>query len=335
MPSRPRSSLPFGAVMATGAASELAETAGVGWLRVPLLLLAVAIAATVIGSVVRVPRRPVLEPAARIGDFTIPLGLAVIGNGVAGLGGYSPALGTAAIVAAAWIYTGWLVVAVIFPLVSAMPGLATVDGTWFLAPAALLADGIGATAVAARFPGHLALFGWIALAAVSVGVIGYLLVAALAAARLASRGIAGTPLAAWWIAAGCGGLAAAALGRTGSVFHAGPEPGLEHSFGIAALLLWALGSAALVPVLSGSIRFVAGLRRLAGRPPWPPTFSTGVYALGAAQVGRLLGAPFIAAAGNVAAVATIVLWALTVVAKLPSMPGLVGRFQGQFDEQPP
>lgn len=332
MPSLSRSSLPFGAVMATGAASQLAGSAGVGWLGVPLLLVAIAIALTVIGSGMRAPWGSSSNSATRLGDFTIPIGLAVIGNGVAQFGGPVPALGTAVIVASAWTYAGLLVFSLVLPLLSSKPGLQAVDGTWFLAPAALLADGIGVAAVAARLPHPFAVLGWLAFASVAAGAVGYLLVAGLAVARVARHGLAGVASAPWWIAAGCGGLSAAALGRSSAVFPTGHGPELLHAFGIAALSLWVVGTAALLPVLAGSIRYVAGLRHLAGRPPWPPTFSTGVYALGAAQVGRLLGVPVIAGVAGGAAVATLFFWVFTVAAHLPRLPRLVSGFRGEFEE---
>ena len=332
MPSRSRSSLPFGAVMATGAASQLAGSAKVGWLGAPLLLVAMAIALTVIGLGMRAPSRSAHYPAARLGDFTIPIGLAVIGNSVAQFGGPVLALGAAVIVASAWAYTGLLVFSVVLPLLSPKPGLQAVDGTWFLAPAALLADGIGVASVAVRLPRPFALLGWLAFASVTAGVVGYLVVAGLAVARVARHGLAGAPSAPWWIAAGCGGLSAAALGRSSAVFPAGHGAELLHAFGVAALALWMVGTAALLPVLAGSIRYGVGVRRLAGRPPWPPAFSTGVYALGAGQVSRLLGVPVIAAVAAAAAVATLFFWLFTVAAHLPRLPMLFSGFHGEFEE---
>jgi len=90
-------------------------------------------------------------------------------------------------------------------------------------------------------------------------------------------------------------------------------------FGWAALGCWTVASSALVPVLVGSGHYLLGLRRLTGRPPWPPTFSTGVYALGAIQVGRLLHLPSITSLGDAAAIATLCLWGLTVGAYLPRL----------------
>ncbi len=50
---------------------------------------------------------------------------------------------------------------------------------------------------------------------------------------------------------------------------------------------------------------------MGGPAPWPPTFSTGVYALGAGQVGRLLQLPSITTVGDLTGLATVALWAAT------------------------
>lgn len=314
--------------MATGAASQLAGPAGVGAVRVPLLwaTIAVAVVAVAVGVAGR-RQRPRGGPAAHLGEFTVPIGLAVIGTGVAQLGGPVVGVWAAVVVASAWAATGVLVATVLVPLVIALPGLETVDGAWFLAPAALLADAIGATALAGRIPLPVAAVGWLAVTAAATGAIGYLCVVGLAAGRIVAHRLGGVPRAPWWIAAGCGGLTAAALGRV-SAF----DTAALHGFGLVALVFWAIGCAALAPVLAGSVRYVVGLRKVVGRPPWPPTFSTGVLALGALQVSRLNGAASIAHVADVAAVATIGLWVLTVLAHLPRLAVGARRRRGEGEQ---
>lgn len=265
--------------MATGAASQLAAPAGLGALRVPLLwvTIAVALSVTIVGAATY--RRRVVAPATRFGDFTVPIGLAVIGAGVARLEGPIALVGAIGAVSVAWVTTAALVVVVIVPVISSPPNLAAVGGAWFLVPAAVLADAIGVATLAARAPAYGAALGWVAVIAAGVGTAGYLLVMGLAAARVAAHRLKGVARAPWWIAAGCGGLSAAALGRASAISRGGT--GSLHAFGWAALACWAVGSAALIPVLAGSGRYLLRLRRVTGRPPWPPTFSTGVYALGA------------------------------------------------------
>lgn len=311
-----RSHLPFGAVMAMGAVSQLAGPAGIGALRVPLLWMTIAMASVVVGAgaISRQPRGR-RAPAERFGDFTVPIGLAIVGGGLSQLGGSAATAGAALVVASAWAVTAALMATVMLPVTASLPRLAAVDGAWFLAPAAVLADAVGLAAVAGRARGGGPALGWLAVGAAGIGTIGYLLVVSLAAARLRVHGLAGTPRAPWWIAAGCGGLCAAALGRASTVDPAGGGAVL-HAFGWPALACWTVGSVALVPVLAGSVRYLAGVRHVAGWPPWSPTFSTGAYALGAAQVGRLVGSPPITALAGVAAAAAVCLWALTVLAQL-------------------
>ncbi len=320
--------------MATGVASQLAGPAGMGALRVPLLAVTVAVALAIVGLGVsgRRPRRAG-RPVVGFGDFTVPIGLAVVGSGLARLGG--PGVAAAdGVVAAAWIITGVLAATVVVPVTAAPPGLAAVGGTWFLAPAALLADAIGAGAVAGPTTGHSPALGWLAVAAAGLGIVGYLAVMGVAAVRVVVHRVAGVPRAPWWIAAGCGGLSAAAVGRISAVDPLGRGGAILHGSGWVALGCWVVGGIALVPVLAGSLRYLVGLRRLVGRPPWPPTFSTGVYALGAGQVGRLLGNPAIVRVGEVAAVGTIGLWLLTVVAHLPRLARHLPRFPGGGPDAP-
>jgi hypothetical protein len=311
-------SLPFAAVMATGAASQLAGPAGVSALQLPLLWVTIALALGLAGAGAATCRSRAVDQAASFGSFTVPIGLAVIGSGMARLGGPT-ALGAAiGAVTLASASTTALMIVVTASVIRFPPTLASIAGAWFLAPAAVLADAIGIAALCTRAPGHDGVLGWIAVVAAAVGAAGYLIVAGLAGLRVVIYHLDGVARAPWWIAAGCGGLSAAALGRAGAVIGAGtgtPPP----IFGWAAVGCWTVASSALVPVLVGSGRYLLGLRKLTGKPPWPPTFSTGVYALGAIQVGSLLHLPSITSLGDAAAITTLCLWGLTVMAYLPRL----------------
>lgn len=335
MPHTVASKLPFGAVMATGAASQLAGAAGVERLRLPLLGATIVVAVAVaLRHLAHRPRVRSGASATRLGSFTVPVGLAVIGTGIASLKGPATAAAAAAIVALAWLATGVLVVAVVLPLLAAPLPLAAVGGAWFLAPAALLADAIGVAAVAGRLSGATAL-SWLAALVALLGSTLYLLVVGLAVKRIATCGLARSPRSAWWIAAGCGGLSAAALGRVATVVQqtAGATVTV-HGLAVMAFGAWAIGCAALVPVLTGSARYLLKLRRLSGRPPWPPTFSTGVFALGARQVGRLNGAPMVTHLADLAAVLTLGFWVTTVLATVPRLVQGVRTFLDRTDAAP-
>jgi hypothetical protein len=328
-PARP--SLPYGAVMATGAASSLAGPAGAGFASRPLLWLTVAVAAAVparylLTSVTagRHGGRRQAAPGGRFGEFTVPIGLAVIGKGLAGIPGTAALAAAACAVALAWLATLAVAAGVLAPVLSTWPGVTAADGTWFLAPAALLASAIGLAGLITRSPALAAPWlSWLALAAAGLGALGYAAVVAVAAWRVAAAGLAGAPLVPWWISAGCGGLAAAALGQAAALgpLAAGPLAAGTAGFralGFAAMGCWAAGSALLIPVASRSAWFL--LRHPAGRMPWPPVFSAGVYALGAAQAGKLLALPPVTGIATVAAVSAVALWAAAVLGRVTAIP---------------
>jgi hypothetical protein len=303
--------------MATGGASHLAGSAGLHPLVAPLLWLTVAEAGAIpllgIGRRRSVARalRSLLAPgdaAYSFGRFTIPLGLAVVGAGLARGSGPAWVLGCVA-VGLAWLTTIAFAVWVMAPVLSRRWGTAAVDGGWFLAPAAVLGDAIGTTAVFWHAPAGVRHgLGWLAVIACGLGVLGYLVVVGAAAARVARAGLCGTSLSPWWISAGCGGLAAGAIGQVATV---APVGGLGGVYRVSALVVWSIGSALLLPVLSGSIAYVPRLRRLRPSPPWPPTFSTAVYALGAIQTAALWRIHAIDVLGHAAALATVALWLAT------------------------
>ncbi len=316
--------LPYAAVMATGAASELAATARASALRLPLFWLAVAMAVAIpIWHLVahgKVRSRIADLPHSRFGWFTIPIGLSVIGNGFAAFSGPTLHFATILTICLAWVTTVLVMRETVLPLSRQWPGVSKFEGSWFLAPAALLADAIGL----ASLETHSALSGgpplaWLAVVIAGLGALTYLVAIALGSARLLRVGLGRRGTASWWIAAGCGGLSAAALGRVSSVVPAGFGIATSHAFGLLALFFWIIGSAALIPVVVASLGFLFRLRHLEGKPPWPPTFSTGVYALGAAQVGRLLTARTVDTVSNVTAVATLTIWVVTVLAHTPRL----------------
>ena len=330
--SRVRSVLPFGAVMAAGVASELAGTAGVSSLRLPLLWVAIAVAVAI--SLIRFLRvksgelkRSTRSSCARLGDFTVPIGVAVIGSGLARMTGTWALWAATCSVGVACAMTVFLVLTWFAPLTATRPRIVGVDGTWFLAPAALLADAAGIANLERVLPVSLShLLGWLALAVVGIGAVGYLTVLVLAGIRFVTLGIGGGARAPWWIAAGCGGLTAAALGIVSSRSPFGTSSMVIHGFGWLALGYWMIGSAILLPVLVASIWFFMKVREFQYRPPWPPTFSTGVYALGTAQVGHLLALPLLVTVAGIAAAATISMWAVTVLAHFAGLARNRGAF---------
>lgn len=320
-----RGGLPFGAVMATAGASALAGRCALVPLVRPLLGLAIlqagwvtarAVARWGADSPLRWRSRWALGPAHEHSGFhTVPLGLAVIASGLLALGAAAatrwPLLCAGICLGAAWLTA--LIAVARFGGSLAVRGidLHQLDGTWFLVPAVLLGAAIATDRLAAQVEGQ-----WVdalrVLAAGSavLGWFGYWVLAVLAGLRIRRHGLGTGALAPWWIAMGCAGLAAAALGQ---VLHNRPQglpaqwltDGTAMSVSAAILLS--------VPVLLLSARFLllqCGFRAAAA---WPPTFSTAVFAFGALQAGQVLHMTLLSTLGVGAAYATLLFWCVTAV----------------------
>ncbi|MDA8284558.1 MAG: hypothetical protein M0Z42_14965 [Actinomycetota bacterium] len=322
-PRQPRAlrlGLPYGAVMATGGAGQLAGTCGLAGAARPLLWLAVAEAGWIAGrglirhrGELRLPPSAwarIGPPAEHAGVLTVPVGLAVVATGLSTQPGPAKALG-AALVVLAWLSAAVLV-ARFGVSVTRRGGTMAVDGGWFLAPAAVLGAGIAAAAYAGQAVGLLAgLLRWVALVAAAVGVAGYWAVVAGGALAVARRGLGHERRGLWWIAAGCGGLAAAAVGRVlaaGRALWPSYVPSAGH---VVAGATWSVAAALAVPIVVVGMRSLARSLRVVRAAPWPPTFSTAVFALGTLATAKMLGAPAVTGVGKVAAGVTLALWAVT------------------------
>ena len=314
-----RLGLPYGVVMATGGAAQLAVTYGLGSAARSLLWLAVAEAGWIAGRGL-LRRRNELHlpwstwarigpPAELTGVLTVPLGLAVVATGLATQPGPAKVLG-ASFVALAWLCTAAFLARLAIS-VARKGGTTALDGGWFLAPAAVLGSGIAAGAYTADTAGALAhLLGWVALAAAAVGTAGYWAVVLGSAITFARRGLGDSRRVLWWIAAGCGGLAATAIARglsSGGPWSAG-EKTFAHS---AAIITWSFAALLAVPIVAISVHFIVHCRRIGRAAPWPPTFSTAVFALGALGTGKMLEIPAVTVVGKVAAAVTLALWTVT------------------------
>lgn len=293
--------LPFGAVMATGAAAQLCDLVGLAAAEPVLVAVTIAIAVAVTVKGVAGIRRPGVVRLG-FGHFTIPVGLGVIAVTLAA--GDAPAIVAlrTGCVWAAWGSTAVLLVAVVGRLPWARPGLAAVNGVWFIAPAALLADAAAAVVlVRTAAPGVAAASVTVAVWCVWCGVVGYALLLVVATVRVVRSRLAGAPGVAWWIVTGCGGLAADALGHVSAV-----APGGACPFAAVAVCCWAVASAVFVPMAVGSVRALWRRRRIGGA--WPPAFSSGVYALGTAQIAALVPVLRVGPLAVVVAVETLAVW---------------------------
>jgi hypothetical protein len=310
--------------MATGGAAQLAGACGLPGAVRPLVWLAVAEAAWIAGWGLiryRCELRLPLSAWARIGPpvehtgvLTVPLGLAVVATGLSTQSGPANALGVALLVLS-WLSTAVFVTR--FGLsATRRPSISmwstAIDGGWFLAPAALLGSGTAAGAYTGQAVGLLGeVLRWATLLAAGLGLAGYWVVAASAALAVRRRGLGQGRRVLWWIAAGCGGLAAAATARALSTGGRPWPPAVVDAGHAAAVATWSLAAVLAVPIVVASVSSVARSRRIVRAAPWPPTFSTAVFALGALATGKVMDVPPITSVGKAAAAATLALWAVT------------------------
>ena len=318
--------LPFGAVMATAGASAVAGRCGLHILVVPLLVL--AILQTLWLPVAGIWRRRAtfrmecrawwkLGPAhEHCGIHTVALGLAVIAGGLVALAASGIArwpwpLAVACLVLT-WVLTIVCLGRFLWSLVVCDCTLRMVGGAWFLVPAALLGAAIATDALAGFAPeAGATMLAALALAGALLGWAGYWVVALAALVRVWRFGLVGVPQAPWWIAMGCAGLAAAALGR---VLKAPGSGWALHAFLVQAMVVTCIFAAILcVPVLVCSAAFLLRRCRFRAPAPWPPTFSTAVFALGCLETGDILQSPAFRSLGLAAGYATLLFWLVTMV----------------------
>lgn len=306
--------------MATAGASALAAPCGLTSLAAPLLALAVlqALYIPIVGAWRRQRScRPkwsgwlAPQPAhAWAGIHTVPLGLAVISRqlGAAGLGADAPWLLAPAVVCLTltWVLTLACVGRFLWALSTRGLRLQTLDGAWFLVPAALLGAGMATSGIIRPIP---TAWNLLAFGGVLAGWVGYWAVALLALIRVRRFGVGGVAQAPWWIAMGCAGLAAAALGH---VLHGDmPGPALHDRLTMAMAATVAFAVVLCVPVVVASARFLLCDCHFRGAAAWPPTFSTAVFAFGCLQAGAVLSSPAFRLLGFAAGCATLVFWAVT------------------------
>lgn len=322
-----RRGLPYGAVMATAGAAVLAGRCGLPFLVAPLLAVAMAWAVWLLVAGVHRHRHEFSlgwQPWVEIGFadehsgiHTVPLGVAVIAGGLAELA----AAGTmrsvllplaAAVLVLAWLLTCACIGRFAWALAKYRVDLAAVDGAWFLVPAAALGSAMATLQLAPSLAGGWTLpLQWLALVAAILGSLGYVAVAVVAAARVSRFGLRGVPQTPWWIAMGCAGLAAAALGAAVDAAIPG-APALRTTLVVAMSALEVFAVMLCVPVLVGSLRFLLRACRFRAAAAWPPTFSTAVFALGGLWTGKVLQSPVFHTIGLAAGFATLGFWAVTV-----------------------
>jgi tellurite resistance protein TehA-like permease len=243
----------------------------------------------------------------------------VLGDRLADDGHDATAAALAAAALAAWLALTCVVPRRMAVRLRTRTAVTDVDGTWYLWAVGTQSLAIAATFLAAggilgaRTAALAAITAWLA------GVVLYLLITALVAARLLLAGLApSSPTAPYWVAMGAASItvlaAALILHDTGSPAVRAVRPALTD----AAVGFWILASS-LIPLLLGRVAWRHLLRREPVRyraDLWMIVFPAGMYATASLQLGTTVRLPFLHAVGTVATWVAAFAWTLTFTAMI-------------------
>lgn len=308
--------------MATAALSQISKLIGFKIAVKPFVWLAVVEVAMI--TAFRIPKirfgfrvNPKASPTKleyrfNPGVFTIPVGISVTAAGV--LQNYP---GDLAILGISLYIIAWLIeIGLLFDLGKHLKALelSEIDGGWFLIPASFLS--LGATSLLSAFrlgQSYHHLLYWTGLTSSIIGLVGYYLVMALALARLLYRGFPKSHAVLWWISAGCAGLSSFALAKQLSPLHISLNNTFRQVLRLTDTLTWSIGLLLILPIVLMSLIHLLHLKHFPKSIPWPPTFSTAVFALGSFATGALVGSNLLHDLGVITGTIALIMWATTVI----------------------
>ena len=197
--------------------------------------------------------------------------------------------------------------------------LASANGTWFLWPVAAQSVAVGLTSLAPPLPdGMIAL----AVACWAVGVILYLLIAALAVAVLLARFPSPAELTpAYWVFMGATAISALAGAQILRVRADPLQAAVHAAVAGSSVMLWAFGTW-LIPML-----VILGIyRHVLRRVPlvyeaawWSIAFPVGMYGVASDELGTALKMPWLVSLGRNEAWAALSVWILVCLAMIVAL----------------
>jgi tellurite resistance protein TehA-like permease len=312
----------FGLVMATGIVSEGMRLDGAAALSGVLLGIAVvayvALAVIYAWRLAEYPREvrgDAREPRRAFGFFTLAAASDVLAARLA-----SDRHVTAAEVLLVIGGTSWVLLSYGLPMLvagaeRARPALADANGTWFLWPVGVQSAAVAVTSLTPPLPATLG--AGLAVACWAVGVVLYLLVAALVTAALLTAPVRPAELTpAYWVFMGATAISVLAGTQLLRV-PSGPLLAAVHAV-VAGLsvMLWAFGTW-LIPLLVAVGVWRHLLRRvpLAYEPGWwSIAFPVGMYGVASHELGAALKVPWLVTLGRGEAWAALAVWALVLLA---------------------
>lgn len=261
------------------------------------------------------------------GLFTIPLGLAVVSTGLLGTKFQLMTYAGYGMYILSWISFIWLILRFLSPIISCRITRYQPDGGWFLIPAAGFGLGITTVAFSTQMKSPpIKLLAVIGIALVALSVLSYFALIISSGIRIRRFGISDTKRVLWWISAGCGGLGALSAVKQLDSKSVTLAPLITLCLRSSAISMWVTGTILLIPIAMRSTRYVFSLNQLPKNTPWPPTFSTAVFALGTLSASTLFQTQFLNAIGTAAGISTIILWIATVIIMgANKLAGIFGR----------
>jgi tellurite resistance protein TehA-like permease len=306
----------FAVVMATGICAT--DAADLGQVVLSRMLLGIAAAALTVLLVMlawRIGRYPgrvradLGAPQRAFGFFTLVAACVVVSIGLAGAGHRPAAIALAGFGAAVWVVLTYVIPAGLI-LARTDRVLVHVNGTWFLWVVGTQSVAVAAATLA---PAGVSVPALVAAVAWSVGVVLYLLVAILVAARLLLVPVRAVDLGpAYWVAMGATAITVLAAAQLLAVPTAPVVSAMHGVLTGLGTVLWGLGTW-LIPLLAGFSLW--RLVRRSDRAPshqtwWSAVFPLGMYAAASSRFATVVRLPLIARTGHAGAWVALAVWLL-------------------------
>jgi tellurite resistance protein TehA-like permease len=315
----------FAFVMATGIVSVAMHNDGAPAAATALLVVGlvgyVGLFACYGWRSIRWPRRLLgdLVTPRSFGFLTVAAASNVLATRLAAGGARWPALVLLAVGTAGWLLLGYAVPLALIGHPRRRPALDQVDGSWFLWVVAPQSVAVAATSVCGA--AGLARLAVLATACWAIGTVLYVLVAAVALARLLLRPVQPAEMTApYWVFMGAAAISVEAGARLLEIPHTDP-PLPRAAVGGASVVLWCFATW-LVPLLLGLGVWRHVLRRVSLRYEtglWSLVFPIGMYGVATHELGRTTGASWLSALGAAEGWVAAVVWATVFLAMLASV----------------
>ena len=324
----------FAMVMATGIVSIAMNVQGWDLVSGALLWIGVvAYAVLVVASLVRFARyrdavaTDLRSPTRTFGFFTFVAGTGVIGTRLlldGRLGVAEVALG---ITAVSWFVLGYALPAIAFAARGDEAPMRRADGSWFVWVVATQAVAILAASLQPKV-GFRTEFALLAVSCWSIGVVLYIAVAVLVAARLLiARPSPADVSGAYWVAMGATAISVVAGTHVEKMTKVPLVDVVGTTVSASTFILWAFGTW-LVPAL-----LVAGYwRHVVHRVPlryevslWTIIFPLGMYGVASRALGTAHDLPIVNGIGHVEIWIASIAWGVTFVAMVWTQGRLLVR----------